>query len=263
VGYPVTPTDNAADMPTVAAYTRVSTREQAEGSGLGTQRQKIRQWARLHDVENVELYEDAGASGGTTDREALHQLLEDVENGDIETVVVYKADRLSRSLRDLLTLLDNRLEPNGVRFVSVTEQFDTSTASGRLFLQMLGSFSEFERNVITERTTEGRRRKAEGGGHACGSVPFGYRKTDGGELEPDPDTAPIVRRIFRMRRRREMSLRAIAEELNAEGVPTQRGGDWHASTVRYILQNPKYDGRMQHTFDGETVEVDVDGLQVA
>jgi DNA invertase Pin-like site-specific DNA recombinase len=70
VGYPVTPTDNAAAMPTVAAYTRVSTREQAEGSGLGTQRQKIRQWARLHDVENVKLYEDAGASGGITDREA-------------------------------------------------------------------------------------------------------------------------------------------------------------------------------------------------
>ena len=249
-------------MPNVAAYTRVSTREQAEGSGLGTQRQKIRQWARLHDVDSVELYEDAGASGGTTDREALQELLEDVESGDVDTVVVYKADRLSRSLRDLLTLLDNRLEPNGVRFVSVTEQFDTSTASGRLFLQMLGSFSEFERNVITERTTEGRRRKAEDGGHACGSVPYGYRKTDGGSLEPDPDTAPVVRRIYRLRSEGE-SLRAIAEELNGAGVSTKRGGDWHASTVRYILQNPKYDGRMRHTFDGDTVEVDVEGLQVA
>jgi hypothetical protein len=65
--------------------------------------------------------------------------------------------------------------------------------------------------------------------------------------------APIVRRILRMRQRREMSLRAIAEELDAEGVPTQRGGDWHAPTVRYILQNPKYHGRMQHTFDADTV----------
>ena len=96
------------------------------------------------------------------DREGLQRLLSDVEDGDIGAVVVYKADRLSRSLKDLLTLLDNRLEPNGVRFVSVTEQFDTSTASGRLFLQMLGSFSEFERNVITERTTEGRRPSADG-----------------------------------------------------------------------------------------------------
>jgi DNA invertase Pin-like site-specific DNA recombinase len=245
----------------VAAYVRVSTREQAEGTGLDTQKQKIREWAQLHDIGQMSLYEDPGASGGTMDREGLQELLSDVESGDLDTVVVYKADRLSRSLRDLLTVLDNRLEPSGVRFVSVTEQFDTSTAGGRLFLQMLGSFSEFERNVITERTTEGRRRKAEDGGHACGEVPLGYRKNGEGKLEPDPETAPIVRRIFRLRGQGE-SLRSIAEELNRDGIETKSGGEWHASTVKYVLDNPKYDGRLRHSFAEETVERNAEHLRI-
>jgi Site-specific recombinases, DNA invertase Pin homologs len=245
----------------VAAYLRVSTREQAEGTGLETQKQKIREWARLHDVDRIQLYEDPGVSGGTMDREGLQRLLSDVEDGGVSTVVVYKSDRLSRSLKDLLTLLDNRLEPEDIRFVSVTEQFDTSTASGRLLLQMLGSFSEFERNVITERTTEGRRRKAEDGGHACGEVPLGYRKNGEGELEPDPKTAPIVQRIFQLRDEGE-SLRSIADTLNAEGVDTKTGGDWHASTVKYVLDNPKYTGRSAYTFDGTAVEAEVERLQI-
>ena len=245
----------------IAAYVRVSTREQAEGTGLDTQKQKIREWARLHDINRIRLYEDPGVSGGTMDREGLQRLLSDVEEGGVETVVVYKADRLSRSLKDLLTLLDNRLEPNGVRFVSVTEQFDTSTASGRLFLQMLGSFSEFERNVITERTTEGRRRKAEDGGHACGEVPLGYRKNGDGELEPDPETAPIVQRIFQLRDEGE-SLRSIANRLNNDDVDTKSGGQWHASTVKYVLDNPKYEGQLRHTFDGNTVEAAAQHLRI-
>lgn len=249
-------------MPTFAAYTRVSTREQAEGHGLGTQREKIRQWADLHDVEDLDWYDDPGVSGGTMDRDGLTSMLAAVEAGDVAGVVVYKADRLSRSLRDLLTILDRRLEPNGIRFVSVTEQFDTSTASGRLFLQMLGSFSEFERNVITERTTEGRRSKAERGGHACGSVPYGYRKSEDGELVEDPDTAPIVRRIFRERDADE-SLRAIAEGLNNDGIPTRRGGNWHASTVSYILKNPKYRGVMRHVFSGTEMETEAEHLEIA
>lgn len=249
------------DSESIAAYIRVSTRDQAEGTGLETQKQKIRQWARLRDVSHVDLYVDAGESGGTTDREGLRELLSEVESGKVDTVVVYKADRLSRSLKDLLTIIDTRFKPNDVRFVSVTEQFDTSTASGRMFLQMIGSFSEFERNMITERTTEGRRRKAEEGGHACGEVPYGYRKGPEGKLEPDPETAPVVRRIFRLREEGE-SLRCIASWLNEEEVPTKSGGNWYASTVKNILDNPKYRGRLVQTFDGETIGVDTERLRV-
>jgi DNA invertase Pin-like site-specific DNA recombinase len=248
-------------MSTVAAYVRVSTREQSDnGHGIEVQKEKIRQWARLHDIDHIHLYEDRAVSGGTTKREGLQDLLDAVDAGEIETLVVHKADRLSRSLRDLLTLLDTRFEPNGVSFVSVTEPFDTSTPSGRLLLQMLGSFAEFERKQITERMKGGQKEKARGGGRACGAIPYGYRKTLDG-IEPDPDTAPTVRRIFRLRDEGE-TLRAIADTLNAEGVPTKRGGNWHASTVSHILKNPKYRGRLVQTFDGERVEAEAEDLRL-
>ena len=111
------------------------TKPRGPASTPGSKRSEIREWAQLHDVDRIRFYEDPGVSSGTIDREGLQRLLSDVEDGDIGAVVVYKADRLSWSLKDLLTVLDGILEPNGVRFVYATEQFDTSTASGWPFLQ--------------------------------------------------------------------------------------------------------------------------------
>lgn len=238
-------------MDTVAAYTRISTHEQSDGYGRDTQRTKIRHWADLNDTEIADWFEDT-ASGGNTARPGLQDLLSAVERGELDGVVVYKADRLSRSLKDLLTVIDDRLEPHGTAFISATEQFDTSTPSGRMFLQMIGSFSEFERALITERMREGRREKAEDGGHATGEIPLGYEKNGAGKLVLS-DHGETVRRIYEMRERGE-PLRAIADTLNEDGAETKRGGDWHASTVRYILNNDKYDGLMRHEIGGETVE---------
>jgi DNA invertase Pin-like site-specific DNA recombinase len=203
----------------------------------------------LHDAEAVDWFGDAGASEGTVERDGLQKMLDALETCTYDALVVYKADRLSRSLRDLLTLIDDVLEPCGTAFVSVTEQFDTTTAQGRLFMQMIGSFAELERNIITERLTEGRRSKAEQGGHAAGEIPLGYEKGPDGELHLT-DRAHTVRRIFAIREE-EMSLRAIAGQLNADGVLTKRGGDWHASTVSYVLKNPKYQGVFRHVIGGE------------
>lgn len=247
-------------MDKVAAYVRVSTTEQADAYGPETQREKIRAWAEMEDVEDVDWYEDA-ASGGDVDRDGLQTMLEKLEDCEYDALVVYRADRLSRSLKDLLVLIEDVLDPCDTAFVSVTEPLDTSTPMGRAVLHMIGTFSELERGLITERLREGRKSKARSGGHATGEVPYGYRKTTEGELEPDPNTAPIVRRIFRLRDEGE-SLRSIAETLNDAGVPTKRGGDWHASTVRYVLENPKYKGRLVQTFDGETVEADAEDLRI-
>ena len=246
-------------MDQVAAYTRISTHEQSDGYGRDTQRTKIEHWADLNDVEVADWYGDT-ASGGDTNRPGLQDLLDAVERGEYDGVVVYKADRLSRSLKDLLTIIDDVLEPCGTAFVSATEQFDTSTPSGRMFLQMIGSFSEFERALITERMREGRREKAQDGGHATGEIPLGYEKNGNGELVLS-DHGETVRRIYRMRDQGE-TLRSIADTLNDEGVETKRGGDWHASTVRYILNNDKYDGLMRHEIGGETVERDRPDLAI-
>jgi len=246
-------------MQKVAAYSRVSTDGQENGHGLNTQRTKIRQWADLNDVETIDWYEDT-ASGGNTDRPGLQEAIQRLLECEYDALVVYKADRLSRSLRDLLTVIDDVLEPCETAFISVTEQFDTSTPTGRLFLQMIGSFSEFERALITERLQEGRRSKAQEGGHAAGEVPFGYEKNADAELVLS-NRAETVRRIFRMRENGD-SLRAIANALNAEGIETKRGGEWHASTVSYILKNDKYRGLMRHEIGGETVERERPDLSV-
>ena len=238
------------DIQTVAAYTRISTHGQESGHGIDAQREKIEQWCALNDVQDVAWYTDT-ASGGNTDRPGLQSMLDALESGDVDALVVYKSDRLSRSLKDLLNLIDDVLEPTETAFVSVTEQFDTSTAHGRLFLQMIGSFSEFERTLITERMRDGRRQKAQKGGHASGEIPYGYEKDTAGDLVLS-DHAQHIRRIFQMREDGH-TLRGIAEELNEQGIPTKRGGDWHASTVRYVLNNDKYAGIMRHQIDGETI----------
>lgn len=92
-------------------------------------------------------------------------------------------------------------------------------------------------------------------------MPLGYRKNGDGELEPDPETAPIVQRIFQLRDEGE-SLRSIAERLNNDDVDTKSGGQWHASTVKYVLDNPKYEGQLRHTFDGNTVEAAAQHLRI-
>lgn len=249
-------------MDKVAAYVRVSTTEQADAYGPETQREKIRAWAEMNDVDpdSLDWYEDA-ASGGDTDRDGLQATLSGLEDCEYDALVVYRADRLSRSLKDLLVLIEERLDPCDCDFVSVTEPMDTTTPMGRAVLHMIGTFSELERGIITERLREGRKSKARGGGHATGEVPLGYRQTAEGDLEPDPRTAPIIQKIFELREDGE-SLRSIAETLNDAGVPTKRGGSWHASTVSYVLKNDKYKGELVQTFDGESVEAEADELKI-
>jgi len=173
---------------------------------------------------------------------------------------VYKADRLSCSLRDLLTLIDDVLEPEGAAFVSVTEQFDTTTAQGRLFMQMIGSFAEFERNIITERLTEGRRSKALQGGHAAGEIPLGTKKaqTVSCASRAAPRRSAAYSSCVRPARRCGRS----RPGLTVKGVPTKRGGDWHASTVSYVLKDPKYRGVLRHVIGGEAVEQDRPDLAI-
>lgn len=245
----------------VAAYLRVSTEEQAKGFGLEEQREKLSAYCQFRGWTKVTWYEDPGYSGGSTDRPGLTALLEAVRAEEVDVVLTYKADRLSRKLKDLLMLIEDELTPRGVAFVSATEDFNTGTASGKAFLSMLGTFAEFERNTIRERTMGGRKQKARQGGYAVGEPPLGYRAKEG-HLEVDPTQAQIVAKIFAMREA-GATLEGIAAELNKEGVPTKRGGKWYAATVRYILQNPKYRGILRQSFQGETFEAESPTLRIA
>lgn len=227
-------------MKKVIGYLRVSTEEQSKNYGLDVQREKIETYCKLHDIENVEFYSDK-VTGKTLEREGLKKLLEEVRNGNVSNVIVFKADRLTRKLRDLLGIIEDEFEPKDVAFVSVSEQFDTSTPTGKAFLSMLGTFAELERNTIVYRTTSGRVARAKKGGKvACGSTPLGYRNIDG-ELKKETKEIEIVKAIFAMRADGK-TYREIAKILNDDGVKTKRGGKWYASTVRYIAENKKYKG---------------------
>ena len=230
----------------VIGYVRVSTEEQTRGYGLDIQREKIETYCTLYNLGKVEILED-DTTGKTLNRPGLQKVLEETRSGNVAKVVVFKADRLTRKLRDLLAIIEDEFELHNVAFISVSEQFDTSTPTGKAFLQMLGTFAELERNTIVYRTTSGRIEKARQGGLACGSTPLGYANI-GGDLQKIAAEVEIVKAIFAMRAD-GLSYLAIAKILNEDGIATKRGGKWYAATIKYILNNPKYQGVNIYCFD--------------
>lgn len=228
----------------VAGYTRVSTQEQAvKGLGLEVQRDKIEAYCYSQDWELIRIYEDAGVSGATLDRPSFNQMIQDASRGMFDLIITYKIDRVSRSLKNLLVLVEDTLHPLGIALKSVTESFiDTSTPEGMAMFQVLGTFSELERKQITRKLSDARAKKSDDGGYAGGYLPYGYNVVKG-KLVVNDSEARIVRQIYSMRKA-GMSLRKIASELNGKQVTTKRGSKWTAETVRYVLSNEMYTGRI-------------------
>ena len=244
-----------------------------EGSQtIEAQQEKILRWARRREIQDVAFFEDMGECTPEkedssdkeeliSEREGLQALLSAVRDQKIRLVIVTEATRLTGSLQRFLQVVGERFTSEGVRLVSIEDRLDTGTETGRRFLRMLGSFRQASLDRFTERTQEGHRQKAKSGGHAYGEVPFGYQKDEDGNLEPAPDQARVVREIFHLRENGE-SLRSIAGHLTDEKIPTKRGGKWHASTVKSILDNPIYRGRLIYEIDGETVDVEAESLRL-
>ena len=242
----------------VAGYTRVSTQEQAiNGLGLEVQRDKITAYCYSQDWDLIRIYEDAGISGATMDRPAFKQMLQDAGGGMFDLILTYKIDRVSRSLKNLLVLVEDTLSPLGIALKSVTESFiDTSTPEGMAMFQVLGTFSELERKQITRKLSDARAKKSDGGGYAGGYLPYGYDVVKG-DLIVNKYEADVVRWIYD-ERKNGMSLRKIAKELNDNHTPTKRGGKWTAEAVRYILSNELYTGRI--TYNGKVMRGDHDPI---
>ena len=202
------------------------------------QREKIDLYCKLNNITLVQEFKDEGLSAkGIESREQYKQMMEfikDIDNG-IDGILVYKADRIHRSLKNLMIMID-QLEEINVSFISITEQFDTSSPQGLLFLQMIGSFSEFERKLIAERTKSGRIANAKNEIYAGGRIPFGYNLVNG-DLVVNDEEAKIIEDIFKLRCKRK-SLSFIAKKYN---MSKQR--------IDYIIKNSVYIGR--YTYDGK------------
>ncbi len=233
-----------------AIYTRKSADERADKdfSTLENQRAYCSAFIASQGgqgwIELPEHYDDGGWSGGTLKRPALKKLRSDIVSGLIDVVVVYKIDRLSRSLRDFANLIAE-FEKTGVTFVSVTQSFDTSSSMGRLTLNVLLSFAQFERELTGERLRDwfaGARAK----GLWTQQRPYGYAKDgDSNRLVVKSDEAPIVRWIFR-RYAKIRSAERVADELFVNGIRNTRGRPWTGNMIRHTISHPIYLGKMVH-----------------
>ena len=222
----------------VIGYIRVSTEEQAsDGVSLAAQREKLIAYAKLYDLELVEIIEDAGQSGKTLDRPGLKKALAMIRSGKAGGLLIAKLDRLSRSVVDWNTLIDSYFgERAGKQLFSVADSIDTRTAAGRLVLNVLMSVAQWERETIGERTKDALQHKIRKG-ERCGKVRFGFRLADDGvALIEDPAEQEVLRTIRRLKAAGQ-SLREIAAELTRRGILTKEGNrTWKHTTVARILQ---------------------------
>jgi DNA invertase Pin-like site-specific DNA recombinase len=252
-----------------AIYTRKSTDENLDSdfNSLDAQRESAEAYIRSQASEGwvalPDRYDDGAYSGATLERPALQRLLADVEAGGIDVVLVYKIDRFSRSLLDFTRLIE-ALEAHNVSLVSVTQQFNTTTSMGRLTLNILLSFAQFEREVITERIRDKVAACKKRGMWLGGVPPLGYDVgRDAKRLVVNPTEAELVRRIFR-RYLQLGSVVALVRELNAQGRTTKawttkkgvvrKGAPWTPGSVYKLLGNPVHAGRVRHhdaTYPGE------------
>jgi len=230
-------------------YVRVSTEEQAtQGFGLEAQERAIRAFAESQGYELITVIQDSGISGATrpTTRPGFMEVLKLAEEKAFSILLVWKFDRLARNIAYAVTTVE-QLQQLGIVLRSVTEPIDTATPMGKTLFSVLAGMAEQERTSILERTLAGKKEKAARGGFIGGPAPLGYTSSKKGKLVINPQEAETVRRIFSLRRQ-GVTLKEIANILNAERVPTKRGGKWYPATVRYILDNPKYVGLVEYYF---------------
>lgn len=227
----------------VGLYTRVSTLEQAEhGYSIAEQEARLKSFTEAMKWTVYQVYTDAGFSGGTTERPALQRLIADVKAGRLEKVVVYKLDRLSRSQKDTLQLIEDIFLRNKVDFVSLTENFDTSTPFGKAMVGILAVFAQLEREQIKERMALGRSARAKSGRYVGSIPPFGY-DLQNSQLVRNEFEALQIEDIFR-KYCKGVSPSSIAQSLNASGL-VPRTGKWTRNAVRSTIENRVYLGEVQ------------------
>src|SRR5579862_9556773 len=242
-----------------AIYTRKSSEEGLEQdfNSLHAQREACEAFIKSQTGEGWRLvktaYDDGGLSGGTMERPALKQLLNDIEQGLIDVLVVYKVDRLTRSLADFARMVEI-FDAHGASFVSVTQQFNSTTSMGRLTLNVLLSFAQFEREVTGERIRDKIAASKKRGMWMGGFVPVGYQKRDR-SLIIDEQEAETVRLIFK-RYNELRSVRLLKEDLDRRGLVSKirigkdglrMGGKGYSRGKLYkLLSNPIYIGEIRH-----------------
>ncbi|HYD02686.1 MAG TPA: recombinase family protein [Alphaproteobacteria bacterium] len=224
----------------VAIYARVSTEEQAkEGISVDAQIDKCQSYCNARGWTIYNVYKDPGFSAGSLERPAMQSLLKDAQDHKFDIILVYKIDRFSRKLKDLIMVLEELKEYN-INFTSVTEQIDTTSAMGEAFFQIIGVFAQLERGMVKERVKMAFDRKADLG-ESLSRPPYGYKYVNR-KLVPNPDTSKNVVEIF------EMWINGIDYKLIAEKFRIS------PSSIYTIIKNPIYIGKIRYkgqVYDGK------------
>jgi len=218
--------------PLAAIYIRVSTQDQAQhGFSLDAQEDSLKNYARALGYELFKIYRDEGRSAKDLKRPEMINLLRDAEERKFQAVFIYKLDRFSRSLKDLILTID-QLKNWGIDFISLQDKIETASASGKLMFQIIGAFAEFERNIIGDRTRFGMQRKAKEGGFIT-KAPRGYHLINK-QLVVDSEQKEQVRKIFEDYLNEQISLTSLAKRY---GMTT--------AGIKKLLKNTTYTGKVK------------------
>ena len=216
----------------VAIYVRVSTEEQAkEGISIEAQIDRCKAFCKSRNWKVFKVYKDGGFSAGTMDRPAFQLMMRDVEDKKLDVLLVYKIDRFSRKLKDLITILED-LKKHDVNFTSVTEQIDTTTAMGEAFFQIIGVFAQLERGMVKERVEMAFSKKIDSGEY-LNRAPLGYFY-ENSKLAVNREESQKVREIFEMWAT-GIHYKEISNKFN---LPK--------STLYEIIKNPTYLGKIRY-----------------
>lgn len=234
-----------------ALYERVSTsRQYEEGNSIPEQQERLEKYCDVYGWKDYVHYTDAGYTGAKTDRPALVRLIKDIQDGKVNKVLVYKLDRLSRSQKDTLWLIEDVMLSNGCDFASISENFDTSTPLGRAMIGILAVFAQLEREQIKERMSMGKEARAKKGQFRGGGfVPIGYDYVDG-ELKINEYEAMQIREIHDLFQS-GMPVKAIARLFQEKGY-THKYGMWQEIRIKRLLLSDLYIGNIH--YHGESLQ---------
>ena len=219
-------------------YCRVSTEDQGKNTSIESQIKSIKAFCESQDWDLIEIFEDK-ASGKSFKRKGFKEMQGALVSKQADMLLVYKLDRLSRSLKDILILVEDFLNPLKIAIKSVVEPFDTSRPEGKLFLTMLGSFAEFERQRTRERILAGKRAKTKNG-YWVERLPYGYKKVKG-EIVIKPEEFRVLK-LIRNLRKEGLELKEIQQYLAEQKILAPKGGQWTTATLSKFCLNPFYDG---------------------